>query len=81
MTVALINGGASFIACGIAKQLIDESWRIVLADIDKEGMEKVAAELAGANAVGMEVLDVTDLDAVAAAVARLSRPSVLLMTW
>lgn len=70
MPVALITGGASFIARGIAKQLIDDGWQIVLADIDTDGMEKVAAELGGTNAVGTEVLDVTDLDAVKAVVAR-----------
>lgn len=71
MPVALITGGASLIGKESARRLMEDGWKIVLADIDKKALDAAASDLGGANAVAVEMLDVTDLDAVRATVAKI----------
>lgn len=73
MSVALITGGASLIGRGAAKRLLEDGWAVVLADVDRKGLDAAASALGGANAVATEVLDVTDLEAVKALVAKIVR--------
>ena len=43
--VALVTGGASGIGAAIARQLAREGGQVVVADLDKGGLEKIAAEI------------------------------------
>ncbi len=61
---ALVTGGASGIGAAIAARLAAEGAEVWVGDIDVEGAERVAGEIAGH---GIE-LDVTDLDSARAAV-------------
>ncbi|MEH6548161.1 MAG: SDR family NAD(P)-dependent oxidoreductase [Sneathiella sp.] len=58
---AVISGGAEGIGFSIAKALGDEKMNIVLADIDKENLEKASSELESAGVPVLAVaLDVAD---------------------
>ena len=66
MKVAVITGAASGIGAGLAKQAVARGMKVVLADRDQAGLEKVAADL-GEQALPV-VTDVTSqasLDALA----------------
>jgi 2-hydroxycyclohexanecarboxyl-CoA dehydrogenase len=66
MALALVTGGASLIGEGIAHCLADDGWQLVIADIDRERADAIAAALAGqAEAL---TLDVTRRDEVLASV-------------
>lgn len=65
--VALITGGAGSIGAETARAFVREGARVVIADLEAGDLERVAGEL-GEAGVG-SVCDVTDSDAVAAAVA------------
>ncbi|WP_167837528.1 SDR family NAD(P)-dependent oxidoreductase [Nocardia altamirensis] len=72
MKTAIVTGAASGIGRGYALALVEKGFYVLVTDIDELGAEHVAAEL---NAMGpgkAEALrvDVTDVDAVAAAVHR-----------
>jgi NAD(P)-dependent dehydrogenase (short-subunit alcohol dehydrogenase family) len=60
--VAVVTGGASGIGLGIARQLIGEGMRVVIADIEQDALQQTAAEI---GAVGIRT-DVSDLDSVQA---------------
>ncbi len=59
-TVALVTGAAQGIGLGIARSLAAASYKVVLADVERDLVRTSAAELAGAGfqAIG-EPLDVT----------------------
>ncbi len=59
--VALVTGGASGIGAGVSEKLAAEGARVVIADIDAEGVERQAAAIrdAGGDAIGV-VCDQTD---------------------
>jgi 2-hydroxycyclohexanecarboxyl-CoA dehydrogenase len=61
---ALVTGGASGIGAATAARLAAEGAEVWVGDIDTEGAERIAAEVAG-HAIE---LDVTDLDSAKAAV-------------
>ncbi|PXX58036.1 NADP-dependent 3-hydroxy acid dehydrogenase YdfG [Nocardia tenerifensis] len=60
--VAVVTGGASGIGKGTARQLIAEGMHVVIADVERDALERTAAEL---GAVGIHT-DVSDLESVRA---------------
>jgi NAD(P)-dependent dehydrogenase (short-subunit alcohol dehydrogenase family) len=69
MPVAFITGGAGAIGRASARALARDGWRVLLADIDGDELERVANDL-GAAVAGTFILDVTDYDAVHSAIER-----------
>lgn len=65
--VALVTGAASGLGRGVSQALVARGARVAVVDVDRSGLEAVAAEL-GANAVTV-MADVTDREAVDRAVA------------
>jgi 3-oxoacyl-[acyl-carrier protein] reductase len=63
MPVAFITGGAGAIGRASTRALARDGWRVVLADIDGDELERVAKDI-GDAVVGKFVLDVTDYGAV-----------------
>lgn len=69
-TIALVTGAAGGIGASIARKLADLGCRVLLVDIAREALEKLAAELpGGAEAV---VLDLSDTAAVEAGIEQLT---------
>jgi NAD(P)-dependent dehydrogenase (short-subunit alcohol dehydrogenase family) len=60
--VAVVTGGASGIGKGIATQLVAEGMRVIVADIERDALDKTAGEI---GAIGVPV-DVSDADSVGA---------------
>jgi 3-oxoacyl-[acyl-carrier protein] reductase len=69
MAVALIVGGAGMLGRGTARCLVQEGWQVVVADIDLDEAEKVAAEI-NSPKVTAEGVDARNLDTVKQAVDR-----------
>ena len=66
MKVAVITGAASGIGAGLAKQAVARGMKVVLADRDQAGLDKVAGELGDqALAVVTDVTSQASLDALA----------------
>jgi meso-butanediol dehydrogenase/(S,S)-butanediol dehydrogenase/diacetyl reductase len=65
--VALITGGGGSIGAATARLFADEGAKVVLADVDEEGLALVTDEI-GAERAAYVVTDVTDSEQVAAAV-------------
>jgi NAD(P)-dependent dehydrogenase (short-subunit alcohol dehydrogenase family) len=59
--VAVVTGGANGIGVGLAKAFAEEGMKVVVADIDAEGLDDVVADLAdrGVEALGVAT-DVAD---------------------
>jgi NAD(P)-dependent dehydrogenase (short-subunit alcohol dehydrogenase family) len=68
--VAFITGGASGIGLATARQLLDASWKVALADRDAAALTKARAELDGGNNVFVATLDVTDEPGAEAVIAK-----------
>lgn len=66
--VALVTGAAGAIGSAIAKRLSDNGAAVVVADIDKEGAERVAAGLRNAMACALDIRDGQSVDAAIARV-------------
>ncbi|GAB3577290.1 SDR family oxidoreductase [Amycolatopsis endophytica] len=66
----IVSGGASGIGLATVERLLDDGWRAVVADRGTAALDQARARLAGHADVRFEQLDVTDEDAVEAAVAR-----------
>ncbi len=66
--VFLITGASSGLGAATARTLVSEGARLVLADVNAEGVEQLAADLG--DAAVAQVTDVTDEAAVQAAVAK-----------
>ncbi|HET8759128.1 MAG TPA: glucose 1-dehydrogenase [Solirubrobacteraceae bacterium] len=69
MTGALVTGAARGIGRAIAEALADRGDHVVIADVDADGAERAASELGGRALT----LDVTDVGAVATAIAAADR--------
>ncbi|TDC80497.1 SDR family NAD(P)-dependent oxidoreductase [Streptomyces hainanensis] len=66
--VALVIGGASGIGEATIDELVRQGWRVVVADRDVEGAERVAARINASGAAAHSVaVDVTDTPSVEAA--------------
>lgn len=65
--VALVTGGARGIGKATAAALLDEGARVAILDMDRDAIDQTVTELGIERAFGV-VADVTDLDAVTAAV-------------
>ena len=72
-TTALITGAASGIGAATARRLASEGARVVVADLDVERAEKVAADIGG-EAIGVDVCDPDAVRAAFAAVADVVGP-------
>ena len=70
---ALVTGGASGIGAAIAARLAAEGAEVWVGDIDVEGAERVAGEIAGHP----RELDVTSLESAQAAVEEIGIPDIL----
>ena len=63
--IAIVTGGASGIGRALGAALGQQGAVVVLADINRDGVETAARELTAGGRVGAAALDVTDADAVA----------------
>ena len=61
--VALITGGGGSIGAATARLFADEGAKVVLADVDEDGLARVADEI-GAERAAYVVTDVTDSEQV-----------------
>lgn len=66
--VALVTGAAGAIGSSIAKRLSDNGAAVVVADIDREGAERVAADLSNAMACTADIRDAASVDSAIAAI-------------
>lgn len=82
--VALVAGGASGMGAATAKKLQADGFRLALADIDAEGLARVAGELGGEDEVHTVQTDITVVaqceEAVRSTVERLGRLDALVNT-
>lgn len=62
--VAVVTGGASGIGKGIATQLVAEGMRVIIADIERDALDKTAGEI-GATGVPADVSDAASVEALA----------------
>jgi rhamnose utilization protein RhaD (predicted bifunctional aldolase and dehydrogenase)/NAD(P)-dependent dehydrogenase (short-subunit alcohol dehydrogenase family) len=65
--IALVTGGGGAIACGIGRMLLAAGAHVYLSDLDQERLNKVCAVLKKefpAERIGIQVMDVTDKEAV-----------------
>lgn len=65
---ALVTGGAGGIGAAICRELFAAGYAVAVADLDEQEASRVASELGGAGATGVQ-LDVTDPASVKTAVA------------
>ncbi len=72
--VALVTGGASGIGEATCRVLADAGAKVLVMDLNREGAEKLAAELPGGEAV---VCDITDEEQVRGALAGIGRLDIL----
>jgi NAD(P)-dependent dehydrogenase (short-subunit alcohol dehydrogenase family) len=66
--VAIVTGGASGIGLAIARRLVAEGCRVLLADVDGDGAERAARAMEDGERVEAARVDVTDAEAVRACV-------------
>jgi meso-butanediol dehydrogenase/(S,S)-butanediol dehydrogenase/diacetyl reductase len=72
--VALITGAASGIGAATARRFASEGARLMLADLDEEGLSAIAKEIGGSEkGVGSRVTDVSDREQVEALTAEAIR--------
>lgn len=65
--VAVVTGGAQGLGLAIARLYVDHGARVVLADLNQEGLDKAVEEIGGTSVARAAVCDVTKADDVAAA--------------
>jgi 3-hydroxybutyrate dehydrogenase len=76
--VAIVTGGAGAIGSAIARRLTADGARCVIADVNVEAAERVAAEIPGAVAMRVDLMDSADCRRlVAATVDRFGRVDIL----
>lgn len=69
-----VTGGASGIGLAIARALLDEGWRVVIADLSQERLTQASQALGGGTEqLRTELLDVTDEEGIKRAIARADR--------
>ncbi|GAB4585392.1 SDR family NAD(P)-dependent oxidoreductase [Nocardia sp. IFM 10818] len=62
--VAVVTGGASGIGKGTARQLLAEGMQVIIADVEREALERTAAEI-GAIGIHTDVSDLASVQALA----------------
>jgi len=62
--VAVVTGGASGIGKGIATRLVAEGMRVIVADIERDALDKTAGEI-GATGLPVDVSDLASVQALA----------------
>ena len=68
---ALVTGGASGIGLAIVRSLLEEGWRVMVADLAQGNLDQARQELGGdAERIRFESLDVADEEGVKRAIAR-----------
>jgi len=65
----IVTGGANGIGAAIARRLAEEGCAVGIFDLDAAAGEKVTGEITAGGRVSLHVVDITDYDAVARAVA------------
>jgi NAD(P)-dependent dehydrogenase (short-subunit alcohol dehydrogenase family) len=76
--IALVTGAAGAIGSAIATRLSDSGAAVIIADIDMEGAERVAAGLNNAVACAIDIRSAESVDrAIAAIIARYGRLDIL----
>jgi 2-hydroxycyclohexanecarboxyl-CoA dehydrogenase len=65
----IVTGGANGIGVAIARRLAEEGCAVGIFDLDAAAGEKVTGEITAGGRVSLHVVDITDYDAVARAVA------------
>lgn len=67
--VAVVTGGGRGIGAGIARRFAAEGARVAVLDLDEAGAQAVAADCAGAIALGIDVTDEAQVEAAFATIA------------
>ncbi len=76
--VAVVTGAASGIGLALARRLADEGLRVVMVDLPGDRLERAAADVPGATAIGLDVSDRAAVRALAETVTtRFGPPAVL----
>lgn len=58
--IALVTGGAQGIGKGIARQLLEDGYTVIIADVDEEAGEETAAEYGSLGSIAFVATDVAD---------------------
>jgi 3-oxoacyl-[acyl-carrier protein] reductase/2-deoxy-D-gluconate 3-dehydrogenase len=66
--IALVTGGAGAIGSAIAGRLSDNGASVVIADVDREGAERIAASLNNATACAVDIRSAAAVDEAIAAI-------------
>jgi NAD(P)-dependent dehydrogenase (short-subunit alcohol dehydrogenase family) len=69
-TTALVTGGASGIGLATARRLLENGWKVAIADRDVAALEDLRKEFATSKSVFLAPLDVTDEPAAQAVIAQ-----------
>jgi NAD(P)-dependent dehydrogenase (short-subunit alcohol dehydrogenase family) len=58
--VALVTGGAQGVGKGITQKLLENGWRVLIADVDEQAAAETIAQYAGIGDIGFAACDVSD---------------------
>lgn len=58
--VAVVTGGAQGIGKGISQKMLENGWRVLIADVDEQAAAETIAQYAGIGDIGFAACDVSD---------------------